>query len=272
MAESSYYTVEKKGHIAWVYLDRADKKNAMNLPAWTEAPAVYEALDADPEVRVIILSGKGTCFSAGIDLMSMAESTPELLEEQKGGTKWRFLPRIKMMQETMSCIERCRKPVIAAIHGYCLGAAFDMITACDFRLSTADATFSLREAALGFVADLGSLQRVPLICGQGIARELAYTAKMFDAKRAKEILLVNEVYEDYESLMAGAEAKAMEIVENSPLAVQASKVVMNFGMGRTVQEGLDYVTSISANIVPSDDLMEAFTSFAEKRKPKFTGK
>ncbi|MDL2286553.1 crotonase/enoyl-CoA hydratase family protein [Desulfococcaceae bacterium OttesenSCG-928-F15] len=272
MAEESYYLVEKKGHVAWVYLNRPHKKNAMNLPAWTDAPAVYEELDADPDVRVIVVSGKGECFTAGIDLISMAGAMPELLEEQKGGAKWRLLPKIKMMQDTMSCIDRCRKPVIAAVHGYCIGAGLDMISACDIRLCSADAVFSLKETAVGFVADVGSLQRVPRIVGEGVARELAYTAKNIDAKRAKEVSLVNEIYPDYESLMAAAQAMAEEIAAQSPLAVQASKVVLNYGRGRTVDACLDYVATISANIIPSDDLMEAFTAFAEKRKPVFTGK
>jgi enoyl-CoA hydratase len=177
-----------------------------------------------------------------------------------------------MLQETMTCIEKCRKPVIAAIHGYCIGAGLDMATACDIRLCSADASFSLREAAVGFVADVGVLQRIPNIVGQGVARELAYTAKNIDAKRAKEVLLVNEVFESQEALMAGAEKMAMEIVANSPLAVQASKEVLNYGIGKSVDEGLKYVASISANIIPSNDLFEAMTAMMEKRKPNFTGK
>ena len=169
-------------------------------------------------------------------------------------------------------MERCSKPVIAAIHGYCLGAGLDMATACDIRLCSEDAIFSLKEAAVGFVADMGVLQRIPLIVGQGLARERAYSAKNITAARAKEILLVNEVYRDYEKLMEGAEEMAMEIAGQSPLAVQASKEVLNYGVGKSVNDGLRYVASISANVVPSDDLMEAVTSFTEKRKPNFTGK
>ena len=272
MAESTFYTLEKKGPIAWIWLDRPDKKNAMGPDAWWDAPAVLEEVDADPEIRVAIVAGKGACFSAGIDLVGMAGSIPELMEEQKGGVKWRFLPTIRKMQETMTCFERCRKPVIAAIHGHCIGAGLDMATACDIRLASQDATFCLKEAAVAFVADVGVLQRIPLICGQGVARELAYTAKSITAARAREVLLVSEVYPDPETLLAEAEKMALEIAENSPLAVQASKEVMNFGMGRTVDEGLKYVASISTNIVPSDDLMEAVTAFMEKRKPVYTGK
>ena len=273
MSEYEFYQVEKKGPIAWVYLNRPEKKNAMNPPAWSETPAIFEDLSNDPEIRVIIIAGKGPAFCAGIDLMGMIGELPELMDPaQKGGVKWQLINKIYPLQETMTCIEKCRKPVIAAVHGYCIGAGLDMITACDIRLSSKDAVYSLREAAVGFVADVGVLQRIPNIVGQGMARELAYTAKDFSAERAKEILLVNEVFEDEAALMAGAEKMAMEIAENSPLAVQASKDVLNYGIGKSVDDGLKYVAAVSSNIIPSDDLFEAVTAFTEKRKPKFTGK
>ena len=271
--EYKYYLVEKKTPIAWVYLNRPEKKNAMNPPAWWEAPSVFKELDADDEIRVIIVAGKGPAFTAGIDLIEMAGEIKELADPgQKGGIKRSLIQKIYKMQDTMTCIEKCRKPVIAAVHGYCVGAGLDMISACDIRLATADAQFSLREAAVGFVADVGVLQRLPHIVGQGITRELAYTAKYITAQRAKEILLVNEVYPDQKALYEAAEKMAMEIAENSPLAVQASKDVLNFGIGKTIDDALKYVALMSANIIPSDDLFEAFTAFAQKRKPKFTGK
>ena len=273
MEKYEYYLVGKKPPVAWVYLNRPEKKNAMNLPAWRESIPIFDDLDKDPDIRAVIISGKGSCFTAGIDLMDMIGAVPEILNnDQKGGTKWSLLSRLYPLQETMTCIEKCRKPVIAAIHGYCVGAGLDMATACDIRLCSEDAIFSLRETAVGFVADVGVLQRIPLIVGQGIARELAYSAKDISAARAKEILLVNEVYRDYEELMNGAEELVMEIAERSPLAVQASKEVLNYGVGKSVNDGLRYVASISSNIIPSDDLMEAVTAFAEKRKPHFTGK
>lgn len=272
MPDDQFYRVTKKPPIAWVHLNRPEKKNAMNPPAWREAPAIFEALDQDPDIRVVILAAEGPCFSVGIDLVEMAGALPEIMEkEQMGGVKLRLLKKIAALQETMTCIERCRKPVIAAIHGYCIGAGLDMVTACDIRLCSRDAVFSLKEAAVGFVADVGVLQRIPLIVGQGIARELAYTAKTIDAVRAREILLVNDIVEDHAALMTAAEAMALEIAGNAPLAVEATKDVLNYGVGKSVDDGLRYVASMSTNIVPSKDLMEAFTAFMEKRPPKFTG-
>ncbi|MDD9302592.1 MAG: crotonase/enoyl-CoA hydratase family protein [Desulfobacter sp.] len=273
MSEYEFYRVEKKEDLAWVFLNRPEKKNAMGPAAWKEPVEIFEDLDRDDTIRAIIIAGQGPCFSAGIDLVGMMPELGELMgEDQKGGVKWKFLPKIKKLQDAISCIEWCQKPVIAAIHGHCIGAGLDMATACDIRLCSADAGFCLKEAAVGFVADVGVLQRIPLIVGQGHARELAYSAKTISAQRAKEILLVNEVFPDKEALFKGAQALAMEIAANSPLAVQASKEVLNFGVGKSINDGLDYVAAISSNIIPSNDLTEAVTAFMEKRAPRFTGK
>jgi len=270
MSEYQFYLVEKRPPVAWVYLNRPSKKNAMNPPAWKESIPIFEDLDRDPDIRVVIVAGKGSCFCAGIDLMEMISEMPELMDQsQRGGVKWKLLPKISSLQDAISSIELCRKPVIAAIHGYCIGGGLDMATACDIRICSKDALFSLKEAALGFVADVGVLQRIPLIVGQGHARELAYTAKKITAERAKEILLVNDVYDTQEILMEQAELLAREIADNSPLAVQASKEVLNYGVGKSIADGLKYVASISSNIIPSNDLMEAITAFAQKRKPIF---
>ena len=267
-----FYLVEKKPPLAWVFLNRSEKKNAMNPPAWKETIPIFKDLDEDSEIKAVIIAAKGSTFSAGIDLIGMMPELPELLEkEQKGGVKLKLLKKIYALQDGLTCIEKCRKPVIAAVQGHCIGGGLDLIAACDIRICSSEAVFSLREAAVGFVADLGVLQRVPHIIGQGHAKELAFTAKNIDAKRAKEIGLINDIYEDYDQLLSGAEKMALDIAENSPLAVQASKEVLNFNIGKTVEQGLQYVASMSTNIIPSKDLFEAVTAFSEKRKPKFTG-
>lgn len=268
-----YYLLEKKPPVAWIYLNRPAKKNAMNPPAWKELIPIMREIDADPSVRVSVLAAKGDVFCPGIDLVAMTAELPELLEhDQKGAVKAGLLKKILMLQDGLSCIDRSSKPVIAAVHGKCIGAGLDMITCCDIRLCSMDAEFSLREAAVGFVADVGVLQRLPYIVGQGITRELAYTAKTIDARRAKEIHLVNGVFSDRDSLIEGANKMALEIAANSPLAVRATKDVLNYGIGKSVDEGLKYNASISANTIPSDDLLEGIKAFSQKRKPDFTGK
>ena len=270
--EYDFYLVEKKPPIAWIYLNRPEKLNAMNQPAWEELIPICRDIDEDDEIRVAVIASKGKIFTAGIDLVGMMPELPELMvKEQMGGLKLKLIKKIFQFQEGLSCLEKCRKPIIAAVHGKCIGAGLDMITACDIRLCSEDAIFSLREAKVSFVADVGVLQRIPHIVGQGAARELAYTAKDIDSKRAREILLVNHVFKDREELMKGAEKMAVEIAECSPLAVMASKDVLNYGIGKSVDDGLKYVASMSANILPSNDLFEAVTAFSQKRKPEFTG-
>lgn len=270
MSAQQFYLVEKKDRIAWVYLNREDKRNAMGPAAWSEPVDIIANLDHDKDIRAIIVAGKGTCFSAGIDLKEMIPQIGELMNrDQSGSTKWDLLPKIYALQAGISAFEKCRKPVIAAIHGHCVGAGLDLATACDIRLCSKSALFSLREAAVGFVADVGVLQRLPAIIGQGFTRELAYTAKMIDAECARDIGLVNAVYSDETALWAQAEKMAQEIAENSPLAVQASKNVLNYCADKSVEDGLQYVASISVNIIPSIDLYEAIQAFEEKRKPQF---
>ncbi len=267
-----FYSVEKKPPLAWVYLNRPEKKNAMNAPAWTELIPIMKDLDDDDQIRVVIIAGKGTIFSAGIDLMGMIPELPELVDkEQKGGTKQNLYKKILLMQEGLSCIEECRKPVIAAVHGKCIGAGLDLVTACDIRLCAEDAEFSLREAAVGIAADMGVLQRLSNICGQGITREMAFTAKNIRAGRAKEIHLVNEVYANQDELMKAAEQLAKDIADNSPVAVKGTKIVLNQLMSSQVKENLVFNAILSAAIIPNNDLFEAVTAFSQKRKPNFSG-
>ena len=166
---------------------------------------------------------------------------------------------------------QCPKPVIAAVHGYCIGGGVDLIAACDIRLASADAVLSVREAKVAIVADLGSLQRLPAIIGAGHLAELAFTGKDIDAERAKAIGLVNDVAADAEGVLKAAYGLAQEIAANSPLAVQGTKAVLAANEGRTVAQGLEYVATWNAGMLASDDLTEAMVAFMERRPPKFTG-
>jgi len=176
------------------------------------------------------------------------------------------------LQDSISAVARCPKPVIAAVHGYCIGGGVDLIAACDIRLASADAVFSVREAKMAIVADLGSLQRLPAIISAGHVAELAFTGKDISAERAKEIGLVNDVAADAEGVLKAAGSLAAEIASNSPIAVQGTKAVLAANEGRTVAEGLDYVATWNAGMLASDDLTEAVAAFMEKRTPKFTGR
>jgi len=270
-------TIERAGAVATLWLDRPEKLNALHRPLWGAIPAAVAALDADPEVRVIVLGGRGRAFCAGIDLLDHAPSM------SSGGSlsgrgdspvsrRRAFYDDVRRYQDTASCFANINKPVIAAVHGMCLGAGMDLITACDIRLASADATFSVRETKIAMVADVGTLQRLPRVIGDGPARELIFTGRDIDAARALAIGLVNEVLPNQAALAERANAIAQEIAANSPLAVQGAKHVLGFACRREVDANLDYVAVWNSAFLHSEDLTEAMTAFMQRRTPEFRGR
>ncbi|TNE47227.1 MAG: crotonase/enoyl-CoA hydratase family protein [Deltaproteobacteria bacterium] len=262
---------ETNDQIAHVYLNRPNKRNAMDLDFWDAMIEMFNTLNYDRDVRVIILSGRGKSFCAGLDLTSLASVPGMDMSNQTPMNRMDLVNHIRRWQEAMNVVERCRKPVIAAIHGACVGGGLDLVSACDIRLASSDAYFSLREAAMAMVADLGSLQRLPLIIGQGLTRELAFTARDVSSDEALQMRLVNRLFPTFDELMEGAEAMARSIAAQSPLAVQSSKETLNYSRHVSVEDGLHYAVTRNSMIMPSADLVEAFQAFMEKRKPNFPG-
>jgi enoyl-CoA hydratase/carnithine racemase len=175
-------------------------------------------------------------------------------------------------QAGISQIEKCRKPVIAAVHSHCLGGGVDLLSACDIRMATQDAVFSIREVRVAFIADVGTLQRLPHIIGHGWFRELALTGRDFGADEALKIGFITRICEDRESLIVEARKLAEEIAACSPLAVQGTKDVILYSRDRGIYPGLEYVAQKNAAAIPSEDMIEAATAFMEKRQPVFKGK
>ncbi|MCP3957908.1 MAG: crotonase/enoyl-CoA hydratase family protein [bacterium] len=275
MSEFSVLRFETSGPVAEVVLDRPDKLNAMAPVFFDEIRAAFEQVDADDAIRVAILRAEGRHFTAGLDLMAAADGVlkPDPANADSPVTANTNLYRlIRDWQGSISAAERCRKPVIAAVHGHCIGGGVDLTTACDVRLCTADATFSIQETKLAIVADIGTLQRITAIVGKGMAREMAFTGKRVDADRALRCGLVNDVYPDQESLLAAAREMAAEIAANSPLAVQGAKQVLQYSEQHTIDEGLEYVARWNSSFLHSRDLVEAMTAFLEKRQPEFVGR
>ncbi|EMD29918.1 crotonase/enoyl-CoA hydratase family protein [Amycolatopsis azurea] len=264
--------VEIDGHVAEVTLLGPSKGNAMGPDFWRELPIVFRALDADPQVRAVVLTGSGKHFSYGLDLPAMMPSWGEMLGgDALAGPRTKFLDEVKTLQASVSSIAECRKPVIAAISGWCIGGGVDVIAAADIRLASEDAKFSVREVKVAIVADLGSLQRLAPIIGEGHLRELAYTGKDIDAARAEKIGLVNDVYADQDTVLAEARKMAAEIATNPPLVVHGTKNVLSANTERQVAEGLRYVSAWNAAFLPSKDLGEAVQAFLERRAPEFKG-
>ncbi|NVJ07893.1 crotonase/enoyl-CoA hydratase family protein [Myxococcus sp. AM001] len=266
--------IEKNEGVAELVLTGPGKGNAMGPDFWREMPEAIRALDADDAVGVVLVRGEGKHFTFGLDLMGMMESLGPLLtgEGNLALERLKLLSLIGDMQQATEGLARCRKPVIAAVHGWCIGGGMDLIAACDFRYCSQDAKFSLREVKVGIVADLGALQRLPRIIGEGHTRELAYTGGDVDAARALRMGLVNEVFPTPEALLEEARATARRIAENPPLVVQGAKQVMEYCADKSIADGLRYVAVWNSAFLQSHDLAEAFSAFAERRPPHFQGR
>jgi len=269
-------SIERDGGVAILWLDRPEKLNALHRALWASIPAAVAELDADPEVRVIVVAGRGKAFCAGIDLIDHAVALAgggaiSGRGESAVGRRRALYDDVRRYQRTMSCFADTNKPVIAAVHGACIGGGMDLITACDIRLAAADATFSVRETKIAMVADVGTLQRLPRVIGDGPARELIFTGRDIDAARAHAIGLVNDVLPDVAALHARAREIAAEIAANSPLAVQGAKQVLGFAVRREVDAALDYVALWNSAFLHSDDLTEAMAAFMQRRAPQYRG-
>ena len=262
--------LERRQQTGLIWLNRPEKRNALSADMWADLPRAAAELSADDDVRVIVVVGRGPAFTVGIDLQMLGSLAPE--GESEAARRLAIYQRIRELQTSFTSLADSPKPVIAAIHGYCLGAGIDLITACDIRLASSDATFGVRETVMGLVADVGTLQRLPAIIGPGYVAEMVYSGRDIDADRALRIGLVNDLYADGSATLAAAMELAGAIASNSPLVVQGAKRVLRAREARTVAEGLDYVAVWNAAFLLSDDLTEAMTAFAEKRKPDFKGR
>ena len=271
MQEYKAYEVEKRDHVAIVKLCGPGKGNALGPDFWEETPRLFNALDADDEVRAILVHGKGDHLTYGLDLPAVSPLFMEFMQAGSVSARQKLHDTVLAWQSGFDAIESCRKPVIAAVHGWCIGGGINMIAACDMRVASEDAKLSLREVKLAITPDLGALQRLPGIIGQGMTRRLAFTGEDISAQRALEVGLVDELFEGRDACVEGALALAMDIAKNSPLVVQGIKQVMNHSLDHQARDGRRYVAAWNAAFLPSNDLMEAVMAFMEKREPNFTG-
>ncbi|MFT4041727.1 MAG: crotonase/enoyl-CoA hydratase family protein [Gordonia sp. (in: high G+C Gram-positive bacteria)] len=266
------FEVSTTNEVAEVTLIGPGKGNAMGPDFWRELPEIFAELEADDTVRAIVLRGAGRNFSYGLDLPAMAAVLgPALADNAKAKPRTDFHNTIVRMQAAVNAVADCRKPVVAAISGWCIGGGVDLITAADIRYASADAQFSVREVRVGMVADMGSLARLPAIIGDGHLRELALTGKDIDAARAERIGLVNDVLATPEEALATARETAAAIAANPPLVVQGVKSVLDHTRTAAVSDNLRFVAAWNAAFLPSEDLTEAITAVFEKRTPRFNG-
>ena len=269
VAEYETFLVDTVEKVAYVRLNRPKNANALNATAWKEMEQIFKALDRNKAVRAIVLSGEGKHFCAGIDLSMLMSIRQSSADECEGRMRENIRDFAKELQASINAIENCRKPVLAAIHNAAVGGAVDIITACDMRYAVDGAFFAIAEIDMGMVADLGTLQRLPKLIGEGICRELAYTGRRMYADEAQSVGLVNKVYADKETMMADVTEIARMIATKSPLSIRGTKQVLNYTRDHSVADGLEQIATWNAAMILSSDLNEAFMARIEKRPAVF---
>jgi enoyl-CoA hydratase len=277
MNDATCFDVERIGKVAHLRLNRPDELNSMTREFWSELPALVKELDDDGSVRAIVISSTGKHFSAGMDLAVFTGGGGDALGGQaadggraeEGRIRARLMQSVLLLQRSFTALEEVRVPVIAAIQGGCIGGAVDMVCAADIRYATEDAFFCIQEINIGMTADVGTLQRLPKIIPEGIAREWAYRGNRVPASRAAEVGLVNQVFPDHESLVAGALEVAQEIASKSPLAIWGTKEMINYARDHSVADSLRHMAAWQSGMFQPGDMIETFMAKGEQREPEF---
>jgi enoyl-CoA hydratase len=261
--EFSTLALSFSGQVALVSLNRPDKANAMNLEMWGELRRCFLWLDSCPEVRVVVLAGNGKHFCSGLDLAVFTDLVDETLEPARKAEQLRTL--IKQLQDDLTAIERCRKPVLAAVHSGCLGGGVDLLCCCDMRYASLDAYFSIKEIDIGMTADVGTLQRLPKLIGDGMVRELSYTGRNFSAEEALQSGFVNRLFDNHRALIDGVMQVAQEIASKSPLAIRGCKEMLLYSRDHSVADGLNYVATWNAGMLSVEDVMRSIQAQIENK-------
>ncbi|MFM7067931.1 MAG: crotonase/enoyl-CoA hydratase family protein [Actinomycetes bacterium] len=266
------FEVSITDHVAHVQLCRPDSLNTMVPEFWTDLPRIVREIDDRAQARVVVISSTGRHFCAGMDLSVFAgEGLSDGGVEEAGRRRAHLWMLVQKLQDSFTAFEQVRMPVLAAVQGGCIGGAVDMVTAADMRYCTADAFFCVQEINLGMTADVGTLQRLPKLIPEGIAREYAYTGARMPASEALRYGLVNRVFDDHEALLSGVMAVAQQIAERSPLAIWGTKEMLNFSRDHSVADSLRYMAGWQSGMFQPADMIEEMTAKGEGRSPQFEG-
>ncbi len=262
------FTLEITDHIAIITLSNPQKANALGEGFWTECREVFERINEDPDVRVVVVASSGKHFTSGIDLGYLQSSMPpENVDPARAMDKMRR--HLKFLQAPFEAIDKCRVPVLAAIQGGCFGAGVDMVSACDIRYASADAFFIIQEINIGMVADLGTMQRMPRQIPDGLMRELAYTGRKYLAGEAMNTGYVTHVTPDHDALLAHVMTVAARIAGQSPLAISGSKEILNHTRDHNVADGLEYIAAWNAGMLSKEDVVKGAVAALSKSKAEF---
>lgn len=265
---SSFFRVTTDGPVARISMNRPEKANGMTPDFWTELPRLMALLEGDEKIRCVVLTGEGKHFTGGMDLAAFS-AIAALFKEEPGRAAHALRQKITRLQDTFNALERARFPVIAAIHGACIGGGIDMITACDIRLASRDAFFSIEEINIGMTADVGTLQRLPKLIAPSIAAELAYTGRRFSAEEALGFGLLSHLEDTREDIIAQALDVAQQIAAKSPLAIAGIKRNLAYSRDHGVADGLDYIATWNSGMLRGDDLTGAASAAMTKKQAVF---
>ena len=269
LPEYESFAVELDNQVAHVRLNRPDELNTMNKAFWLELPRCMQDIEAHTDARVIVISSTGKHFSAGMDLGVFSDPTSVPMTGDPGRMAENLRRVVLQLQDTLTSLERVRLPVLAAIHGGCIGGALDMVCAADSRYCTEDAYFTIKETELGMTADVGTLQRLPKLMPEGVVRELAYTGRKFGADEAHRLGFVNRVFADQQTMLDGVMEVAAQIAGHSPLAVTGCKEMLNYSRDHSVEDSLRYMATWQSGMFRPNDMMKTFQAKAQKKSPEF---
>ena len=260
--------------IAQVVLNRPDKRNSMNPAFWKELPEIIKDIDYGSKARVIVLSSTGPHFTSGLDVSSFGAISNPADDDKDNKTRklqagTAFYDNVLHMQESFSCIEQCRIPVLVAIQGGCIGGGVDLVTACDIRYATEDAFLTIFETNIGMTADVGTFPRLVKLIPEGYVREMAYTGRRVSAQEAKSMGLINQVFADQVTMLDAVMEIARDIASKPPLAVYGCKRMINYARDHSTADSLDYIAIWNATHLQIEEIQEAMAANAEKRPGNF---
>ncbi|KAA0217816.1 MAG: enoyl-CoA hydratase [Lautropia sp.] len=262
-----HFRLEIADRVARLTLDQPARMNAMSPSFWRELDAILDTLQREAPARALVLDASGKHFCAGMALEAFGSAIAP--DESSAASRANIAPLLAGMQRTFDRLAELRMPVLAAIQGACIGGGLDLVCTADMRYCTRDAFFCVQEINIGMAADLGTLQRLPRLIPEGMARELAYTGRRLPAERALSLGLVNEVFDDTDAMLAGVMQIAREIGSKPPVAIWATKQAIDYARDHSVADGLRQMGWLQSGLWDTAAVAEAIRARAEKREPVF---